>query len=148
MSDVVDPPSLDNPFDDSGILNWTIKFNQFLISVGIDSFGIKGTHYLIRCAARSHLSPQKIKLCVPLIRVTADLLSADAVVPQDANNAAGAAGAATTGPQAAPQMLSYTARIEIEREHLNVNGRDVRLVPGMSVTADLLTGERRVLEYN
>lgn len=71
-------------------------------------------------------------------------LSADAVVPQDANNAAGAA---TTGPQAAPQMLSYTARIEIEREHLNVDGRDVRLVPGMSVTADLLTGERRVLEY-
>lgn len=69
-------------------------------------------------------------------------LSADAVVPQDANNAAGAAGAATTGPQAAPQMLSYTARIEIEREHLNVNGRDVRLVPVMSVTADLLTGER------
>ena len=44
-------------------------------------------------------------------------------------------------------MLSYTARIEIEREHLNVDGRDVRLVPGMSVTADLLTGERRVLEY-
>tara|TARA_E500000318_G_scaffold82529_1_gene77936 strand:- start:1746 stop:2291 length:546 start_codon:yes stop_codon:yes gene_type:complete len=74
-------------------------------------------------------------------------LSADAVVPQDANNAAGAAGAATTGPQAAPQMLSYTARIEIEREHLTVGGRDVRLVPGMSVTADLLTGERRVLEY-
>ncbi|MEP1325100.1 HlyD family type I secretion periplasmic adaptor subunit [Nisaea sp.] len=74
-------------------------------------------------------------------------LSADAVVPQDANNAAGAAGAATTGPQAAPQMLSYTARIEIEREHLTVDGRDVRLVPGMSVTADLLTGERRVLEY-
>ena len=44
-------------------------------------------------------------------------------------------------------MLSYTARIEIEREHLTVDGRDVRLVPGMSVTADLLTGERRVLEY-
>tara|TARA_E500000318_G_C3508203_1_gene191241 strand:- start:529 stop:771 length:243 start_codon:yes stop_codon:yes gene_type:complete len=36
--------------------------------------------------------------------------------------------------------------IEIEWEHLNVDGRDVRLVPGMSVTADLLTGERRVLE--
>ena len=74
-------------------------------------------------------------------------LSADAVVPQDANNAAGSAGAATTGPQAAPQMLSYTARIEIEREHLNVDVRDVHLVPGMSVTVDLLTGERRVLEY-
>lgn len=28
-----------------------------------------------------------------------------------------------------------------------MDGRDVRLVPGMSVTADLLTGERRVLEY-
>ncbi|MBO6560631.1 MAG: HlyD family type I secretion periplasmic adaptor subunit [Nisaea sp.] len=74
-------------------------------------------------------------------------LSADAVVPQDANNAAGAPGAATSGPQAAPQMLSYTARIELERQHLRVDGRDVRLVPGMSVTADLLTGERRVLEY-
>jgi len=74
-------------------------------------------------------------------------LSADSVVPQDANNAAGAAGAATSGPQAAPQMLSYTAKIELTREHLMVNGKDVRLVPGMSVTADLLTGERRVLEY-
>ncbi len=77
-------------------------------------------------------------------------LSADAVVPQDASHAAGAAsaaGAATSGPQAAPQMLSYTARIELEREHLRVDGWDVRLVPGMSVTADLLTGERRVLEY-
>ena len=67
--------------------------------------------------------------------------------PRTRTTPAGAAGAATTGPQAAPQMLSYTARIEIEREHLTVDGREVRLVPGMSVTADLLTGERRVLEY-
>lgn len=62
-------------------------------------------------------------------------------------NRRGAASAATTGPQAAPQMLSYTTKIELESEYLYVNGKNVRLVPNMSVTADLLTGEKSVLEY-
>lgn len=44
-------------------------------------------------------------------------------------------------------MLSYTTKIELESEYLYVNGKNVRLVPNMSVTADLLTGEKSVLEY-
>lgn len=43
--------------------------------------------------------------------------------------------------------LIYTARIKLERTTLNVDGRPVRLTPGMAVTVEAKTGTRRVIEY-
>lgn len=43
--------------------------------------------------------------------------------------------------------LIYTARIKMNRSTLNVDGRDVRLSPGMAVGVEIKTGKRRVIEY-
>lgn len=43
--------------------------------------------------------------------------------------------------------LIYTARVKLERTHMNVDGRRVNLSPGMAVTVEAKTGHRRVIEY-
>lgn len=43
--------------------------------------------------------------------------------------------------------LIYQTRISLQRSTLNVDGREVRLSPGMAVTVEVKTGQRRILEY-
>jgi hemolysin D len=43
--------------------------------------------------------------------------------------------------------LVYTARFKLNREEIQVEDRMVRLSPGMSVTAEVKTGKRRLIEY-
>lgn len=43
--------------------------------------------------------------------------------------------------------LVYKARILLEKATIGVNGRQVRLEPGMAVTAEVRTGERRLIEF-
>jgi len=77
-------------------------------------------------------------------------LSADAVDATAAARAGAGAGAAGAGsppgqnPQAPP---SYTARIALTSDTIAVDGRAVRPTPGMTVTVDVRTGERRLIEF-
>lgn len=48
---------------------------------------------------------------------------------------------------AGARRLVYTARIALDRNYLNIDGRRVALEPGMAVTAEIKTGRRRVLDY-
>lgn len=41
----------------------------------------------------------------------------------------------------------YSTRIRLKKDHLLVNGEKVTLSPGMSVTAEVKTNQRRVIEY-
>ncbi len=41
----------------------------------------------------------------------------------------------------------YKGRILLDQEHLIVEGKEQRLSPGMSISAEVKTGERRLLEY-
>ena len=41
----------------------------------------------------------------------------------------------------------YSVKIALDRPTLDVDGRNVRVSPGMMATADIRTGERRVIEY-
>lgn len=41
----------------------------------------------------------------------------------------------------------YKMRLELERDDILVEGKPVRLTPGMSVTAEVLTGKRRLIEF-
>ncbi|MFL6678131.1 MAG: HlyD family type I secretion periplasmic adaptor subunit [Burkholderiaceae bacterium] len=41
----------------------------------------------------------------------------------------------------------YSVKIALDRPTLDVDGRRVRVSPGMTATADIRTGERRVIEY-
>ncbi|WP_434141458.1 HlyD family type I secretion periplasmic adaptor subunit (plasmid) [Pseudomonas luteola] len=43
--------------------------------------------------------------------------------------------------------LIYSTRIRLKDDHLNINGQEVALSPGMSVTAEVKTDKRRVIEY-
>ncbi|MGC5703085.1 HlyD family type I secretion periplasmic adaptor subunit [Pseudomonas sp. NFXW11] len=43
--------------------------------------------------------------------------------------------------------LIYTSRIRLNTDHLQVNGQRVSLSPGMSVTAEIKTDQRRVIDY-
>lgn len=43
--------------------------------------------------------------------------------------------------------LVYSARFKLDKEQLQVEDRMVRLSPGMSVTAEVKTGKRRLIEY-
>jgi membrane fusion protein, hemolysin D len=43
--------------------------------------------------------------------------------------------------------LVYKARILLEKATIGVNGRQVRLEPGMAVSAEVRTGERRLVEF-
>jgi len=43
--------------------------------------------------------------------------------------------------------LVYTARVQLQHHSLVVDGREVKLTPGMAVSAEVKTGRRRVIEY-
>ncbi|CUI54483.1 Hemolysin secretion protein D%2C chromosomal [Achromobacter xylosoxidans] len=43
--------------------------------------------------------------------------------------------------------LVYSMRVSMERTKIAVNGSEIRLAPGMAVTAEIKTGQRRVIEY-
>lgn len=41
----------------------------------------------------------------------------------------------------------YQMRLTMEKDAINVHGKDVKLSPGMTVVAEIKTGKRRVIEY-
>ncbi|WFQ80083.1 HlyD family type I secretion periplasmic adaptor subunit [Xenorhabdus sp. SF857] len=43
--------------------------------------------------------------------------------------------------------LIYSTRIRLKSDHLRVNGQRVALSPGMSITAEIKTDQRRVIDY-
>lgn len=43
--------------------------------------------------------------------------------------------------------LVYSMRVSLARATIAVNGSEIRLAPGMAVTAEIKTGRRRVIEY-
>lgn len=43
--------------------------------------------------------------------------------------------------------LAYTIRAVLDTDHIRVDGKSVRLTPGMAVTAEVNTGKRRIIEY-
>jgi hemolysin D len=47
----------------------------------------------------------------------------------------------------APDDLHYVVRLALDRDVIDVDGRQTRLSPGMAVTAEVLTGKRRVISY-
>ncbi|WP_308445890.1 HlyD family type I secretion periplasmic adaptor subunit [Chitiniphilus purpureus] len=43
--------------------------------------------------------------------------------------------------------LIYQARVKLARRTMNIDGKTLPLAPGMAVTAEIKTGQRRVIEY-
>ena len=71
-------------------------------------------------------------------------LSRDAMMPERSGSSADPRQPAA--PPAAQEPI-YTARISLDREAMDIDGRIIALGPGMAVTAEIETGRRRVIEY-
>jgi hemolysin D len=83
-----------------------------------------------------------------LLHGKVESVSADAVTQQAAPNPATPRSQQEAG-DATPdaQSLAYAARVSLDRNAMNIDGREVHLEPGMAVTIEIKTGERRVISY-
>lgn len=85
------------------------------------------------------------------IEATVAKVSRDAVDERYASNLSDAASAAKTGgaagqPSQAPSLV-FPATITFTRRTITVGDSEVALVPGMSVTVEIKTGQRRAIDY-
>jgi hemolysin D len=77
-------------------------------------------------------------------------VSQDAIVRDRPNQKAGNAkpdGALSESSEPEGQELSYAARVALDETRMQVEGKMVNLAPGMAVTVEIKTGQRRIIEY-
>tara|TARA_Y100000590_G_C15646408_1_gene987045 strand:- start:237 stop:1607 length:1371 start_codon:yes stop_codon:yes gene_type:complete len=43
--------------------------------------------------------------------------------------------------------LLFTAKVKLDKQYITVNGNDISLIPGMSLSAEIKTGNRRIIEF-
>ena len=70
----------------------------------------------------------------------------DATVLSDAANAAKTQSSAPSSP-AKTQDLVFPATIQVTQRSLNIDGKEVALIPGMGVSVEIKTGRRRAIDY-
>jgi hemolysin D len=70
----------------------------------------------------------------------------DATELSDAANAARPQGTAPGSP-AKPQNLVFPATVRLAQRTIDVDGKEVALLPGMAVTVEIKTGRRRAIDY-
>jgi len=77
-------------------------------------------------------------------------LSQDAVIrdkPSGQLNTDKPPGAGVRTSEPPGQELLYAARISLDRTQMQIDERMVELAPGMAVTVEIKTGERRIIEF-
>jgi hemolysin D len=78
-------------------------------------------------------------------------VSRDAVDEREALGLADPAAAAKGGSGATPnqkmQNLVFPATVRLERSTMDIDGEEIPLSPGMSVSVEVLTGQRRAINY-
>ncbi len=79
-----------------------------------------------------------------VLSVSQDAITRDK--PMDRGNE-GNRGAESTSSEPKGQELIYAARISVDRTHMQVDEKQIRLTPGMAVTAEIKTGNRRIISY-
>jgi hemolysin D len=56
-------------------------------------------------------------------------------------------GALSESSEPAGQELLYATRVSLDDKRIQVEGKMVNLAPGMAVTVEIKTGQRRIIEY-
>jgi hemolysin D len=76
-------------------------------------------------------------------------VSSDAITREKQQSASNdrPSSAAQSSSEPRGQELEYAARISIDRTHMQVEDKLVKLGPGMAVTVEIKTGERRIISY-
>ncbi len=81
-----------------------------------------------------------------LLRGIVESVSADAVT-QQTQPSSQQPRSQQADPAADANSLAYSARVSLDRRVMDIDGREVRLAPGMEVTVEIKTGRRRVISY-
>ncbi len=80
-------------------------------------------------------------------------VSSDAVEDRNATGMMDAASAARPQANSAPpktspgQNLVFPAVLKLDRRSMNIDGKEIPLTPGMAVTVEIKTGQRRAISY-
>jgi hemolysin D len=77
-------------------------------------------------------------------------VSKDAIVQDKSNQKASdrkSSGALSDTSEPDGQELLYSTRVTLEATQMQIEDRMVNLAPGMAVTVEIKTGQRRVIEY-
>jgi len=80
-----------------------------------------------------------------VVTVSQDAISRDRPATPNDSSRSRAALSDTSEPQG--QELVYSARVSLDRTQMQVEDKTVSLAPGMAVTVEIKTGQRRVIEY-
>jgi len=70
----------------------------------------------------------------------------DATILSDAANAAKTQSSVPSSP-VKPQDLVFPATIQVTQRSINIDGKEVALIPGMGVSVEIKTGRRRAIDY-
>jgi len=83
-----------------------------------------------------------------VLSVSQDAIVRDKPAGQGGNDRpTAAAGQSARGSEPPGQELLYAARISLDRSQMEIDGRLVNLAPGMAVTAEIKTSQRRIIEF-
>ena len=84
-----------------------------------------------------------------LIHGTVQSIGTDAIVneAQQQRNESTRRNADEPSVEQRAQQLIYTARVALNQTEMNIDGHEVPLRPGMAVTVEMKTGQRRVISY-
>jgi hemolysin D len=82
-----------------------------------------------------------------LIKGRVRKLGRDAASPQQAANATGANAASAANGAPPGTDLSYPAKVTLDQDYMLVDGNREPIRPGMRVSAEIKTGDRRIIEY-
>jgi hemolysin D len=84
-----------------------------------------------------------------VVSMSGDAIQRDKAQGSDASGggASDKAGASSRSSEPSGQELLYAARIALDASRIEVEGRMVDLAPGMAVTVEIKTGQRRIIEF-
>ena len=76
-------------------------------------------------------------------------VSQDAVAPSSlqSRQTATSEGAQAGADEGKNESLQYVARVSLGQTQMNIDGKSVKLTPGMAVTVEIKTGSRRIISY-
>ena len=83
-----------------------------------------------------------------VVRISNEAIdSQEATAASDASTLAGRPNQSALSTNQRVQNLVYPVTIHLDQHVINADGKEVPLLPGMQVTAEVLTGNRRVISY-
>lgn len=83
-----------------------------------------------------------------VIRISNEAVdSQEATAASDASTLIGRSNSSAVAANQRVQNLVYPVTIQLDRHSIEADGRDVPLMPGMQITAEVRTGDRRVISY-